>query len=289
MARRALGRGLDALIPDRPLADEPARPQLAELDLELIRPNPRQPRDHFDDDAIGGIAESLRLHGVLQPIVVRRVEGGYELIAGERRWRAAQRKPWVRAALTPPAVVRDASPQESLELALVENLHREDLNPIEEALAYSLLIDEMGLTQEEVASRVGRDRSSIANTLRLLKLPQRVQELVVNGALSMGHARAILGLQGGEAQTRLGEESVSAGLSVRQVESRVRSLSKGEAKQQAKTADDADVAAAEEKLSRVLGTKVAIRGKERGRLEIRFTSMDELNRLYEMLLKSGRS
>ena len=285
MVRRALGRGLDALIPDRPPEVAPSRPQLAELDIELIRPNPRQPRDHFDDEAIGVIAESLRLHGVLQPIVVRRVEGGYELIAGERRWRAAQRAGLERV----PAVVREASPQESLELALVENLHREDLNPIEEALAYNLLIDEMGLTQEDVASRVGRDRSSIANTLRLLKLPQPVQQLVVNGGLSMGHARAILGLHAADAQTRLGEEVVAKGLSVRQVESRVRSLTSGERRRQARTAVDADVAAAEEKLSRALGTKVAIRGKERGRLEIRFTSMDELNRLYEMLLKSGRS
>lgn len=281
MARKALGRGLDALIPRR-VATVPGtgRPALAEIPVELIRPNPQQPREAFDEAAIESISASLRRHGMLQPVVVRKVAAGYELIAGERRWRGAQRAGLDRI----PAVVRDASPQESLELALVENLQREDLNPIEEAHAYRQLTEEMGLTQEEAARRVGKDRSTVANYLRLLKLPPQVQALVVDGALSMGHARALLALEEPAVQADLAASVVAAGLSVRQTEARVRAAGRPRAQRSAGRRDP-DVVAAEQKLTRALGAPVTIRGQERGRLEIRFESLDELNRLYDLLLE----
>lgn len=285
MARKALGRGLDALIPGGKEGAGSDRQRLAEVELDRIRPNPHQPRDEFDESALDGIAASLRDHGVLQPLVVREVTDGFELIAGERRWRAAQRAGLERV----PVVVRDASPRESLEIALVENLQREDLNPIEEARAYELLVDEMGLTQEEVAARVGRNRTTVANYLRLLKLPEKVQALLVEGRLSMGHARALLGLEDAAAQRALAETTVKKGLSVRQVETRVRNHGRDPTRRGSADKPDPDVVAAEKKLARALGTKVRIKGKEKGRLEIRFTSLEELNRLYDLLLELDRS
>lgn len=285
MARKALGRGLDALIPggDRGSGGAEAGARLAEIEIERIRPNPQQPREQFDEEALTAIAESLREHGVLQPVVVRQVESGFELIAGERRWRAAQRAGLERI----PAVIREATAEESLELALVENVQRQDLNPVEEARAYELLVDEVGLTQEQVAERVGRDRSTIANYLRLLQLPPRVQAALVDRRLSMGHARALLGLDDAAAQTRLAEEIVQRGLSVREVETRVRRGRKERAGSGGRRRDP-DVEAAEKKLARALGTPVRIHGKDKGRLEIRFTSLDELNRLYDLILELGK-
>lgn len=281
MARRALGRGLEALIPSAstpPLAAEQGT-RLAELDLDQIRPNPRQPRETFHNDALDSIASSLREHGVLQPVVVRRVAGGYELIAGERRWRAAQRAGLRRI----PAVVRDATPEESLELALVENLQRQNLNPIEEAEAYRRLMTEAGMTQENIAERVGRDRSTVANYLRLLRLPEPVQRRIVAGELTMGHARALLGAADPTFQVRLADEIVLRSLSVREAESRVRAA--GRPPQSATGAvRDPDTIAAENQLKRALGTGVRIQGKEKGRIEIRFASLEELDRLYDLLL-----
>jgi len=286
MARKALGRGLDALIPAGAKAPKREGARLQEIAVEKIRPNPRQPRDHFDDSAIDSIAESLRRHGVLQPLVVRASDAGYELIAGERRWRAAQRAGLERV----PVVIRDVSATESLELALIENVQREDLNAIEEARAYELLIDEMGLTQEQVAKSVGRGRATIANYLRLLKLPGKVQAMVVEGALEMGHARALLALAEPAEQTRLGIEAATKQWSVRQVEARAKALASGKARGgRSPSRRDPDVEAAERKLTQSLGTDVKIRGKERGRVEIRFTSLEELNRLYEALLDLSRS
>ena len=281
MARKALGRGLDALIPaTAATAPGSGRQALVEIPIELIRPNPHQPREAFDEAAIESISASLRRHGMLQPVVVRKLAAGYELIAGERRWRGAQRAGLDRI----PAVIRDASPQESLELALIENLQREDLNPIEEANAYRLLTEEMGLTQEEASRRVGKERSTVANYLRLLKLPLQVQALVVDGALSMGHARALLALEEPAAQVGLAAAVVAAGMSVRQTEARVRAAGRPQARRSA-GGRDPDVLAAEQTLTRALGAPVTIRGQERGRLEIRFESLDELNRLYDLLLE----
>lgn len=282
MARKALGRGLDALIPGR-ARDAQSGPRLAEIAIEQIRPNPRQPRDHFDEAALDAIASSLTKHGMLQPVVLRAIGDGYELIAGERRWRAAQRAGLAKI----PAVIRDATPRESLELAIIENVQREDLNAIEEAQAYRLLVDEMSLTQEQVAERVGRDRSTVANYLRLLKLPAAVQELIVVGALSMGHARALLGVEDAVALRRLAEEVAAKGLSVRQTEALAKAKPGRSGKIRHKTAKDPDVAAAESRLSRALGAPVAIRGKDKGKLEIRFSSLDELNRLYDLLTQLG--
>lgn len=289
MARKALGRGLDALIPGREGVEEGQRPsRLAEIDVDRIRPNPKQPRDRFDDEAIDAIAASLQEHGLLQPVVVRRAgEEEFELIAGERRWRAAQRAGLQRI----PAVVRDADARQSLELALVENLQREDLNPVEEAQGYHLLIEDMGLTQEQVAAKVGKDRSTVANYLRLLKLPAPVQEMLIDEELTMGHARALLGAPDAASQRRIAERVVRDHLSVRRTESLVRDESPDEGGSKAsrpRRSKDPDVAAAEEKLTKALGTPVSIRGRERGRLEIRFTSLDELNRIYELLLDIDR-
>jgi ParB family chromosome partitioning protein len=211
--------------------------------------------------------------------ILRETGDGYELIAGERRWRAAQRAGLEKI----PAVIRDATPRESLELAIIENVQREDLNAIEEAQAYRLLVDEMSLTQEQVAERVGRDRSTVANYLRLLRLPSAVQQLLVAGALSMGHARALLAVQDTAALRRLAEEVAAKGLSVRQTEARARATEGKSGKTGNKKAKDPDIVAAESRLSRVLGVPVVIRGTDKGKLEIRFSSLDELNRLYDLL------
>jgi len=282
MARKALGRGLDALIPGR-AQETQSGPRLAEIAIDQIRPNPRQPRERFDDDALNAIAGSLAKHGMLQPVVLRKLADGYELIAGERRWRGAQRAGLEKV----PAVIRDATPRESLELAIIENVQREDLNAIEEAQAYRLLVHEMSLTQEQVAERVGRDRSTVANYLRLLKLPAAVQELIVAGTLSMGHARALLAIEDAGALRRLAEEVAAKGLSVRQTEARAKAAARKSGKIEQNKGKDPDVAAAETRLSTALGAPVTIRGKDKGRLEIRFSSLDELNRLYDLLTQLG--
>lgn len=278
MARKVLGRGLDALIP----AGAPAKAsgsRLLELEIDLIRPNPQQPRDSFDDLAIDSMAASLAAHGVLQPVVVREADGGYELIAGERRWRGAQRAGLDRI----PAVVREATPRESLELALIENLQREDLNAIEQARAYHLLVEDMGLTQEQTAARVGKERSTVANYLRLLSLPAAIQQQLVDGELTMGHARALLGLSSAASQLRVAADVVKGDLSVRQTESRVRAENNPRKDRSGTAASDPDVVAAERRLTKTLGTPVVIRGKERGKVEITFTSLEELNRIYDLL------
>ena len=275
--RPALGRGLSALIPDLP---PPAAPERSlEVDSDLLRPNKYQPRSTMDDAKIEELARSIKSNGIIQPIVVRKGDGGYEIIAGERRWRASQRA----GLLKVPVVVRDIPDDRLLAVALIENIQREDLNPIEEATAYRKLADDYHLTQEQIAESVGKDRSSIANYLRLLKLPQEVRGNVASGALSMGHARAILGLPDDVAQLRLSREVVSKNLSVRETEALVK---KALHPAPAKAAKEKDVhtRAAEEKLRFSLGTRARIVRKGKGgRIEIDFTSEDELNRLYEQL------
>lgn len=290
MARKALGRGLEALLPQRerekqataePSAAE-VRPAgaIIEVDIDRVRPNPRQPREHFKEEALESMAASLRERGMLQPLVVREQGDGYQIIAGERRWRSAQRAGWHRV----PVIVREATTVEALELALIENVQREDLNPLEEARAYDYLATEAGLTQAQVAERVGRQRSTVANFIRLLTLPEAVQGLLVDGAVTMGHARALLGLDSAADQRRLAKEIADKGLSVRQTESRVRRAAA--AKPGAPRDEDPDTVAAQDRLSRALGARVKIRGKEKGRIEIRFASLEELDRLYEQLLGS---
>jgi ParB family chromosome partitioning protein len=277
--RPALGRGLSALIPDGPATPAPAAERSLEIDTDLLRPNKYQPRTHVDEAGIDELARSIKSNGIIQPIVVRHVESGYEIVAGERRWRAAQRA----GLLKVPVVVRDIPEDRLLAAALIENIQREDLNPIEEAHAYRRLIDEFHLTQEQVAEAVGKDRSSIANYLRLLKLPQEVRANVGSGALSMGHARALLGLLDEPALLRVARDVVSKSLSVRETEAIVkRAAQPPQPKPEPKT--DVHTRAAEEKLRFALGTRARIVRKGKGgRIEIDFDSEDELQRLYEYL------
>jgi ParB family transcriptional regulator, chromosome partitioning protein len=278
--RPALGRGLSALIPDSPAPAAPASPDRAlEIDSDLLRPNKFQPRTHMDDERIEELSKSIRANGIIQPIVVRKVDTGYEIIAGERRWRAAQRA----GLLKVPVVVRDVPEDRLLAIALIENIQREDLNPIEEAHAYRRLADEFHLTQEQIADAVGKDRSSIANFLRLLRLPQEVRSNLASGALSMGHARALLALADEATQLQFARDIVSGNLSVRETEALIR---KAQSAPAAKPEPPKDVhtRAAEDKLRLSLGTRVRIvrRGKG-GKLEVDFTSEDELQRIYEYL------
>lgn len=276
--RPALGRGLSALIPDAPPAAAPEERSL-DVDTDLLRPNSFQPRTSIDDARIDELARSIKSNGIIQPIVVRRADSGYEIVAGERRWRAAQRA----GLLKVPVVVRDTPQDKLLAAALIENIQREDLNPIEEAHAYRRLADEFHLTQDQIADTVGKDRSSVANHLRLLKLPQEVRSNLGSGALSMGHARALLGLADESAQLRVAREVVAKNLSVRETEAIVK-----KAGQPAATKSDPDkdvhTRAAEERLRFSLGTRARIVRKGKGgRIEIDFASEAELQRLFEYL------
>ena len=279
--RPALGRGLSALIPDTPAPAAPAAADRSlDVDTDLLRPNKFQPRSHVDDDRIEELSRSVRSHGIIQPIVVRKVEQGYEIVAGERRWRAAQRA----GLLKVPVVVRDYPENRLLSAALIENIQREDLNPIEEAVAYRRLSDEFHLTQEQIADAVGKDRSSIANTVRLLRLPQEVRANVASNTLSMGHARALLALTDENAQLRLARDIVARSLSVRETEALVKKAAEPAATKPAQTTD-VHTRAAEEKLRLALGTRARIVRKGKGgRIEIDFVNEDELQRLYEKLV-----
>jgi len=275
--RPALGRGLSALIPDD--APPAVNERSLDVDSDLLRPNRFQPRTAMDEAKIEELARSIRANGIIQPIVVRRVDGGYEIVAGERRWRASQRA----GLLKVPVVVRDIADERLLAVALIENIQREDLNPIEEARAYRRLADAYQLTQEQIADAVGKDRSSIANYLRLLKLPQEVCANVGSGALSMGHARALLGLSDEASQLRVSRDVLAGSLSVRETEALVK---KATQPAPIKTAVEKDVhtRAAEERLRFALGTRVRIERKRKGgKIEIDFGSEEELQRIFEAL------
>jgi ParB family transcriptional regulator, chromosome partitioning protein len=275
--RPALGRGLSALIPDAPAA--PSADRALDVDIDQLRPNQFQPRTHMDEAKIEELSRSIRSNGVIQPIVVRKTETGYEIVAGERRWRASQRA----GLLKVPIVVRDIPDERLLAAALIENIQREDLNPIEEAHAYRRLGDEFALTQEQIAEAVGKDRSSVANYVRLLKLPDEIRDHVGSGTLSMGHARALLGLPGHPEQLRIGRQVVERKLSVRETEALVkRTLEPAAAREQAEK--DVHTRAAEERLRFALGTRVRIERKGKGgRIEIDFGDENELQRIYEQL------
>jgi ParB family chromosome partitioning protein len=277
--RPALGRGLSALIPDAPVA-APTVERGLDVDTDLLRPNPFQPRGQVDDARIDDLARSIRAHGVIQPIVVRPAEnGGFEIVAGERRWRASQRA----GLLKVPVVVRDIPDNRLLAAALIENIQREDLNPIEEAQAYRRLGDDLGLTQDQIAEAVGKDRSSIANYVRLLRLPNEVRENLAAGTLSMGHARAILGLADEAAQLRVSRDVVAKHLSVRETEALVARAGEPAAKR-VEQPKDVHTRAAEDRLRFSLGTRARIVRKGRGgKIEIDFTNENELQRLFEYL------
>jgi ParB family chromosome partitioning protein len=280
--RKALGRGLAALIPE-PEGEE-RRPAAAEVALDLLDPNPYQPRLSLDPARLAELAASIRASGVVQPILVRRRGERYQIIAGERRWRAAQ----AAGLASLPVSVRDVPDEQLLELALVENVQREELGPLEEAQAFQRLQSELGLSQDEIARRVGRDRTTIANTLRLLKLPRELRELLTQGRLDAGHARALLALEHAEDQLALGREAARKGLSVREVERRVARARAPRGRAAARK--EPNTAAAEERLRRALGTRVEIarRGKG-GAIRVQFKSEAELQRLYELLLRAVRS
>jgi len=274
-----LGRGLASLIPQRA-----AGPGPIELPIARIRSNPWQPRRSIDEEALASLAASIAEHGVIQPVLVTEVLDGYQLVAGERRLRAAQLAGLERI----PAVVRQLADREQLELALVENVQRADLGPIEEAHAYRQLIDEFGLTQETIASRVGRARSTVANTLRLLELDPTVQGAIEDGRLSEGHARALIGLER-DVQARLLDSIVGQALSVRQTEELVRRLRepRPEPMDRARRTDP-DLERVEEDLRRSLGTKVSLaRTRRGGRIVIEYFGDEELERLYERLIGAG--
>ncbi|HKZ05647.1 MAG TPA: ParB/RepB/Spo0J family partition protein [Methylomirabilota bacterium] len=276
--RHGLGRGLGALLP--PSASAPTAAELSgvqEISIDAIAPNPQQPRKDFNINALNELAGSLRQSGVIQPVVVRKVGPGFQLIVGERRWRAAK-----LAGLTHiPAVVREVSDAESLELALVENLLREDLNPIEEAEAYQRLLAEFAWTQEELAERVSKDRSTISNALRLLKLPELIQSDLRSGRLTMGHARALLSLGSASEQLRLREEILAHSWSVRATEEGVqkRAILPRRAPRRAP-----ELTALEDAFREALATRVRLVGNERhGRIEIAYASREELDRLAELI------
>jgi ParB family chromosome partitioning protein len=276
-----LGRGLGALIPSGVVSNDIVG--LQEIPVAAIRPNPQQPREHFDEESMAALAESIREVGVLQPVLVRAGGDGFELIAGERRWRAAQQA----GLATVPIVLREVADDRLLELALVENIQRQELSPLEEAQAFHRLQEELRLTQEEVARKVGRDRTTVTNTLRLLRLPREVRELLNTGGLDAGHGRALLALEKVEEQTALAREAARKGLSVREVERRV-ALLRAPRSKPAPTRD-ANTRAAEERLRAALGTRVQIARRGRGgQLRIAFATEAELNRLYDLLVRPGR-
>ena len=286
MNRKALGRGLGALLSSDHTIDLGAEP--SEVDLDSIVPGAMQPRVNFDEAALESLAESIKTHGIVQPLLVRRRGEEFELIAGERRWRAAKMAGLTRV----PVLVKDVADQDLLEIALIENIQREDLNPIEEAQAYKRLIENVGLTQEALATRIGRDRSYITNYLRLLKLPPDLQQLVIEGRLSTGHARTIVGLSHADVQRRLARQVIDDGLSVRATEILVQ---KASADRPARTvratqAVDPNIRAAETKLRRALGTQVRIvqMGSEgRGKVEISFYNAQDLDRIYDLLITAA--
>lgn len=282
--RPALGRGMAALLSNAPRPASAAAPVVATipgrtllmLPVEAIERNPKQPRKRFEESKLEELAASIRAHGVVEPILVKKEAGKYRILAGERRWRAAQ-----RAGLKEvPAVLREASDREAFELALVENLQRADLNAIEEAEAYEVLLEDHGLTQEKVAERVGKERSTIANALRLLRLPEDVRDLVRGGELDMGHARALLALEDVEVIRKTAQRAVREQLSVRATEALVRLLGmKGKKKASASAGETPGIRALATRLQRRLGAKVRVVPKSAvaGRLEVEYTSLDELD------------
>jgi len=282
--RKALGRGLSALLGTPDLEPD----HLREIDIDRILPNSHQPRKNFDEDALNELAGSIREHGVVQPIVVRPLEDGFfQLIAGERRWRASQRAGLPRI----PAVVREVGEHAALEIALIENLQREDLNPIEEAQAYERLIADFGMTQEDIARRVGKSRATVANMLRLLRLPIEVQEWLRENRLTTGHAKALLSLSDLNAILDSARKMIQGDYSVRQAEMLVGRYSKN-ASEKADSVNggdvlDPNVKAAIHALEQTVGTKVTVHESGgKGKIEIHFYSFEEMNRLYEGLLRA---
>lgn len=286
MARKALGRGLSALISEEIIKTNGE--ELLELDLDLIEPNPEQPRTQFTERNLEELTQSIKINGVVQPIIVRRNGGRFQIIAGERRWRAAQRAELRKI----PAVIKEVADEKLLELALIENIQRQELNPIEEARAYKNLVENLGLTQEMIAERVGKNRTVITTHLRFLRLPVDIQKLVEEERISAGHARALLMIEDNEAKRRIARKIIEMSLSVRETEKAVKRLSKEQAQtiesKEVSKKTDANVKAAETKLRRYLGTNVQVMpdGKGTGgKIEIEYYGEADLDRIYNLILK----
>lgn len=292
MTRRVLGRGLSALLSDSP---QTSSEQMLELNINQIEPNNEQPRTRFVEAKLEELAQSIKANGIVQPLLVRRRNGDkYQIVAGERRWRAAQ----IAGVERVPVIVRDISDDKMLELALIENIQRQELNPIEEAQAYKRLIENLGVTQESIAQRVGRDRTFITNYLRLLRLPKEVQQMVEEEQLSMGHARALLGVESPEQQKHIAKSVIERHLSVRETERLMKNIISSENGVEQKEAvtekitvkrNDPNIQAAEDKLRRKFGTRVKVLQNTdgKGKIEIEFYNQSDLNRIYEMLSQSS--
>jgi ParB family chromosome partitioning protein len=290
--KMALGRGLSALVPED---ERGTNEQLREIDIDLIEPNKEQPRTRFDDEKLGELTQSIKENGIIQPIILRRNKNNkFEIVAGERRWRAAQKAGFKKI----PAVIREVSDEKLLELALIENIQRHELNSMEEARAYQKLIKTLGLTQEMVANRVGKDRVLIANYLRMLRLPEDIQKLVEEEKITVGHARALLGVDDHTAQRRVARSIMEMSLSVRETERMIKRVAAGESvektiSKERKSKDiDANVRAAEEKLRRRFGTKVKIAPDGRGtggKIELEYYSDADLDRIFQLLMLTEKA
>lgn len=284
--RRGLGKGLEALIP----ATEVSGPGLSEVAVDLIAPNPMQPRQSLDAEALQELADSIREHGLIQPLIVTSIQdltadAQYQIIAGERRWEAAKMAGLTRV----PVIVKEATPQEMLELALVENIQRADLNPLEEAAAYRQLMDDFGLTQEQVAEKVGKSRVTVANSVRLLRLPDEIKRALAEGQISEGHARALLALNKRTDQLEVLEAIVKKGLSVRQTEEMVRRIAAGTQPRRRDEPPSPETEALENEFRNALGTKVRLfRSKKGGKLVVQFYSEEELEAIYRIIVGGDR-
>ena len=275
MAKKGLGKGLSALIPE---SDEQNDKGIIELKITEVEPNENQPRRNFNQEALNSLAESIKEHGVVQPIIVRKSDEGYQIVAGERRWRAAR----LAGVKNIPAVIKDYSDGQILEIALIENLQREDLNPIEEANAYKALMDEHNLSQDDIAKRLGKSRPAIGNSLRLLNLHDEVKDFLVEGKITAGHARALLAIEDHKRQIDMAKRIIEEGLNVRQVEK----ISSKKSVKNVPKEKSAEIIELEEKLRNFFGTKVnLVHSKKRGKIEIEYYSIDDLERILNLLGK----
>jgi ParB family chromosome partitioning protein len=277
--KRGLGKGLGALIPEN---EEKVGNSITEIKLTDIEPNDKQPRKEFDDIALTDLSESIKEHGVVQPIIVRKLGSGYQIIAGERRWRASR----LAGKKTIPVIIKDCTNLEVMELALIENLQREDLNSIEEAQAYKSLIEEYKMTQEEISKQIGKSRPAIANSLRLLQLPEKIKDMISLGKISQGHARALLSIEGEKKQLEIAEKIIEQQLNVRQIEKLAKAAKKIQKLETAPNEYQIEIKQLEERLRDALSTKVTIQHKyNKGKIEIEYYSNEELERIIEFMEK----
>ncbi|SFB22671.1 chromosome partitioning protein, ParB family [Acetitomaculum ruminis DSM 5522] len=293
---KALGKGLDSLIPRVEDEEEKEvkvnkktseKKDALEIEINKIEPNKKQPRKNFDEDALAELSESIKQFGLIQPIVVRKIDKGYyEIIAGERRWRASK----LAGLKKVPVIIKDYNELETMEISLIENIQRQDLNPVEEALAYKNLLENFNLKQDELAERVSKSRTAVTNSLRLLNLCEKVQAMLIDEMISTGHARALIPIEDEELQYELAQKIFDEKLSVRETEKLVKRIKKGEPQKPSKTPDNTYVEV-EEKISGIFGSKVKVNGntKGKGKIEIEYYSLDDFERIYDMLLSISRS